>query len=104
MMSKPPPDYVWYRGVRRRVWRVERAQHQGHRHYILRYKDTEIPDGAHTMAFGHRGQKGYLGVRVRADTTRPYMRSVENVSRFGDYPSVEWQTTTSNFVKTCLLS
>ncbi len=82
-MSKPAPDYVWYRGQRRRVWRVQPAKHQGHRHYILRFKDTEIPDGAHTMAFGHRGQKGYLGVRVRADTTRPYNRPVEKTGKPG---------------------
>ena len=79
----PAPDYIWYRGRRRRVWGVEPTTHQGHCHYILRFKAAEAPEGAHTMAFGSRGQEGYLGVAVRADTVQPYTRPVERTGKPG---------------------
>ena len=62
------PHLVIYRGRVRRVYGVERAKHQGHRHFILCYwRRSAVPDGASTGGFGPRGQMDKMAVYVRSD-------------------------------------
>lgn len=65
------PTHVRYRGTVRRVYGVIPANHQGHKHYLLRYKRGCAPEYAHQTAVGVRGQAHIIGVIVRADHVRP---------------------------------
>ncbi len=68
----PVPHLVIYRGRVRRVYGVEQARHQRHRHFKLCYwRRSAVPQGASTGGFGPRGQMDKMAVYVRSDHCKP---------------------------------
>ena len=65
------PTHVRYRGAIRRVYGVVPARHQGHKHYVLRYRRGHAPEYAHQAAVGPRGQARHVAVVVRSDHVQP---------------------------------
>jgi hypothetical protein len=65
------PTHVRYRGSVRRVYGVVPARHQGHKHYVLRYRRGHAPEYAHQTAVGPRGQARHVAVVVRSDHVQP---------------------------------
>ena len=61
------PTHVRYMGRIRRVYGVITARHQGHKHYVLRYKRGHAPEYAHQAVVGPRGQARHIAVIVRSD-------------------------------------